>query len=282
MEKKNKKCGIIFGKFYPLHIGHVDFIQKASGYVDTLYVFVCTDDERDLKLFNESKMKKMPTIKDRLKFVEQTFKNQSNIKVLHLAEDGIPFYPNGWKGWSERVQEKLLEKNIKVDMIFTNETQDVENYKNNFLTLPNFEKTFNKNLEIQTIDIQRNNFYISATEIRKNPYKNWFFIPKYVREFFVLKVAIIGSQHSGKTNLTHKLANYYNTTYVKEYKKEYVKDELQNNVENLQYDDYSNIAYEHNRRIMDSIKNAEKLSFIDTDFYSLQSFSILEDRKSVV
>ena len=218
----------------------------------------------------------MPTIKDRLKFVEQTFRNQSNIKVLHLAEDGIPFYPNGWKGWSERVQEKLLEKNIKVDMIFTNETQDVENYKNNFLTLPNFEKTFNKNLEIQTIDIQRNNFYISATEIRKNPYKNWFFIPKYVREFFVLKVAIIGSQHSGKTNLTHKLANYYNTTYVKEYKKEYVKDELQNNVDNLQYDDYSNIAYEHNRRIMDSIKNAEKLSFIDTDFYSLQSFSILE------
>ena len=46
--------------------------------------------------------------------------------------------------------------------------------------------------------------------------------------------------------------------------------------DNLQYDDYSNIAYEHNRRIMDSIKNAEKLSFIDTDFYSLQSFSILE------
>jgi len=76
-----------------------------------------------------------------------------------------------------------------------------------------------------------------------------------------------------------KLANYYNTTYVKEYKKEYVKDELQNNVDNLQYDDYSNIAYEHNRRIMDSIKNAEKLSFIDTDFYSLQSFSILETGK---
>jgi len=59
------------------------------------------------------------------------------------------------------------------------------------LTLPNFEKTFNKNLEIQTIDIQRNNFYISATEIRKDPYKNWHFIPKYVREFFVLKVMLI-------------------------------------------------------------------------------------------
>ena len=176
----------------------------------------------------------------------------------------------------ESKKEKLTENNIKVDIIFTNETQDIENYKNNFLTLPSFENTFDKNLEIQMIDTNRNNFHISATEIRKNPYKNWFFIPKYVREFFVLKVAIIGSQHSGKTNLTHKLANYYNTTYVKEYKKEYVKEELQNNVDNLQYDDYSNIAYEHNRRIMDSVKNAEKLSFIDTDFYSLQSFSIFE------
>ena len=273
------KNGIIFGKFYPLHIGHVDFIQRASGYVDNLYVVVCTDNDRDKKLFEESQMKKMPTIKDRMRFVEKTFKHQKNIKVIHMAEDGIPFYPNGWKLWSERVQEILLKNNIKIDVIFTNETKDVENYKNHFFPLLNFEKIFNKNLKIQLIDVNRDNFHISATEIRKNPYKNWVFIPKYVREFFVLKVAIIGSEHSGKTNLTHKLANYYNTTYVKEYKKEYVKEELQNKIENLQYDDYSNIAYEHSRRILESIKNADKLTFIDTDFYSLQTFSIIQNNE---
>ena len=69
----------------------------------------------------------MPTLKDRLRFVEKTFKHQKNIKIIHLTEDGIPFYPNGWKLWSERVQETLLKNNIKVDVIFTNETQDVEN-----------------------------------------------------------------------------------------------------------------------------------------------------------
>ena len=137
-----------------------------------------------------------------------------------------------------------------MDIIFTNETQDVENYKNNFLTLPNFEKTFNKNLEIKLIDINRNNFHISATEIRKNPYKNWFFIP-----------------------------NYYNTTYVKEYRKEYIKEEMQNHIENIQYSDYSNIAYEHNRRILESIKNADRLTFIDTEFSSLQTFSIIQNHK---
>ena len=48
-----QKNGIIFGKFYPLHIGHVDFIQRASGYVENLYVVVCTDDNRAKKLFED-------------------------------------------------------------------------------------------------------------------------------------------------------------------------------------------------------------------------------------
>ena len=64
-----QKNGIIFGKFYPLHIGHVDFIQRASGYVENLYVVVCTDDDRDKKLYEESKMKKMTIVKDRIRFV---------------------------------------------------------------------------------------------------------------------------------------------------------------------------------------------------------------------
>ena len=76
------KNGIIFGKFYPLHIGHVDFIQQASGFVENLYVVVCSDVDRDKKLFEESRMKKMPTVKDRLRFVEKNFKHQKNIKII--------------------------------------------------------------------------------------------------------------------------------------------------------------------------------------------------------
>ena len=45
----------------------------------------------------------------------------------------------------------------------------------------------------------------------------------------------------------------------------------------MQYSDYSNIAYEHNRRILESVKNADKLTFIDTEFSSLQTFSIIQN-----
>ncbi len=273
-ERKSKN-GIIFGKFYPLHIGHVDFIQKASGLVDNLYVIVCTDKERDIELFKKSKMKRMPTEKDRIRFAEQTFKYQDNIKILHLSEDGIPPYPNGWKGWSDRVKELLGKNNIKIDTVFTNETQDIKNYKENFIDINNPKNVFDNNLKIETIDIMRNSFRISATEVRNNPYDNWFYIPKYVKEFFVLKVAVIGSENSGKTNLTHKLANYYNTSFVREYRKEYIKEFAGNNPDNLQHDDYNRIAYRQNLDIMNSVINANKLTFIDTEYISLQAFSMV-------
>lgn len=84
-------------------------------------------------------------------------------------------------------------------------------------------------------------------------------------------MGIIGSEHSGKTNLTHKLANHYNTTYVREYRKEYIEEVLQNNEDNLQYEDYSQIAYGQNQKISESVKNADRLVVVDTEFTSLQA-----------
>ena len=153
-------------------------------------------------------------------------------------------------------------------MIFSNELQDVENYKNNFLTLPNFEKVFNKNLTIQTIDINRDNFPISATEVRNSPYHNWDFMPKPVQEFFTIKVAIIGTPHSGKTTLVHKLSNCYNTNFVEDYKKKYLK---KNNLKNLEEKDFNSIAEKYQKKILNSVKSSNKLVFIDTEFCSLQA-----------
>mgnify|MGYP000944002909 CR=1 FL=1 len=224
MSEKKRKNGIIFGKFYPLHLGHVNFIQKASGYVDDLYVVVCTDEKRDKKLFEKSNMKKIPTERDRIRFVKKTFKYQKNIKVIHLVEDEIAPYPNGWKDWSKRVKILLEKNNIKINTVFTNEPQDVINYKKNFINTNENENVFDNNLEIKTIDTFRDNFNISATEIRNSPYENWEYIPKAVKEFFTLKIAIIGTKKSGKTNLVYKLSNYYNTTFVEEYRKKYVEE----------------------------------------------------------
>ena len=74
-----KKIGIIIGKFFPLHIGHVNFIQRASGIVDRLYVVISYSDDADDLLTSNSRFVKEITPKDRLRFVKQTFKNQPNL-----------------------------------------------------------------------------------------------------------------------------------------------------------------------------------------------------------
>ena len=103
--KHDKKVGVIFGKFYPVHTGHINMIYEAFSKVDELHVIVCSDTERDLKLFYDSKMKRMPTVQDRLRWMQQIFKYQNDhIFIHHLVEDGIPSYPNGWQAWSDAVK----------------------------------------------------------------------------------------------------------------------------------------------------------------------------------
>ena len=43
---KEKKVGVIFGKFYPVHTGHINMIYEAFSKVDELHVIVCSDTER--------------------------------------------------------------------------------------------------------------------------------------------------------------------------------------------------------------------------------------------
>lgn len=80
---KEKKVGVIFGKFYPVHTGHINMIYEAFSKVDELHVIVCSDTERDLKLFYDSKMKRMPTVQDRLRWMQQIFKYQK-IRFLFI------------------------------------------------------------------------------------------------------------------------------------------------------------------------------------------------------
>ena len=47
---------------------------------------------------------------------------------------------------------------------------------------------------------------------------------------------------------------------------------MQNNEDNLQHEDYSQIAYGQNQKISEAVKNADRLIIVDTEFTSLQSY----------
>ncbi|EHO46228.1 nicotinamide-nucleotide adenylyltransferase [Haemophilus sp. oral taxon 851 str. F0397] len=266
---KEKKVGVIFGKFYPVHTGHINMIYEAFSKVDELHVIVCSDTERDLKLFYDSKMKRMPTVQDRLRWMQQIFKYQKNqIFIHHLVEDGIPSYPNGWQSWSEAVKTLFNEKHFKPSIVFSSEPQDKAPY----------EKYLG--LEVSLVDPDRTFFNVSATKIRTTPFQYWKFIPKEVRPFFAKTVAILGGESSGKSVLVNKLAAVFNTTSAWEYGREFVFEKLGGNEQAMQYSDYPQMALGHQRYIDYAVRHAHKIAFIDTDFITTQAFCIQYEGKA--
>jgi HTH-type transcriptional regulator, transcriptional repressor of NAD biosynthesis genes len=257
---KNKKIGVVFGKFYPLHTGHIYLIQRAISQVDELYVILCSDTIRDMALFEQSAMSRQPTINDRIRWLLQTFKYQKNIHIELLEEDGIPAYPNGWNEWSVRVKKLFKEKGINPNCVYSSEPQDVAMYKDLL------------GLNTVLIDPNRRFMQVSGSQIRQAPLKNWQYIPTEVRPFFVRTVAILGGESSGKSTLVNKLANMFNTTSAWEYGRDYVFSQLGGDERALQYTDYDKIALGHAQYIDFAIKHANKVSFIDTDFITTQAF----------
>lgn len=166
------KIGMIFGKFYPLHYGHIYLIEQAMTQVDELHVFLGCEATRDKKLFEKSHLPRQPQVSDRFSWLKETFKDRHNIHVHVLDEAGIESYPNGWKDWSDRVKHILSKHNIKPNVVFTSEPQDVKNYE------------FYFGCPVVIVDADRNFMNISATQIRQNPYKYGSFIADAAKPFF--------------------------------------------------------------------------------------------------
>ncbi|MBS9778332.1 MAG: multifunctional transcriptional regulator/nicotinamide-nucleotide adenylyltransferase/ribosylnicotinamide kinase NadR [Gammaproteobacteria bacterium] len=265
---KNHTVGVIFGKFYPVHTGHVNMIYEAFTQVDELHIVVCSESERDLQLFHDSKMKKMPRIEDRLRWIQQIFKYESKkIHVHHLIEDGIPPYPCGWEEWTIRVKKLYKQCGFTPSIVFSSEPQDVVNYEKHL------------NLNVKLVDPERDFLNISATKIRNQPFKYWSFIPKEVRPFFAKTVAILGGKNSGKSALVSKLSNVFNTTSAWEYGREYLFENLGGNVQALQYTDYPRMANGHLRYTDFAVRHARRLAFIDSDFVSIQAYCMQHEGK---
>ena len=247
--RREKKVGVVFGKFYPLHTGHIYLIQRACSQVDELHIILCFDEPRDRELFENSSMSQQPTVSDRLRWLLQTFKYQKNIHIHSFDEHGIEPYPHGWDVWSHGVKGFMNEKGIVPNFIYSSESQDAPHYNEQF------------GIDTILIDPQRSFMNISGRQIRRDPFRYWDYIPTEVKPFFVRTVAILGGESSGKSTLVNKLANIFNTTSAWEYGRDYVFSHLGGDEMALQYSDYDKIALGQAQYVDFAVKYANKVAY---------------------
>lgn len=263
----DRKVGLIFGAFYPLHTGHIYLIQRAISQLDELHIVLRYNEARDLQIFEDSAMSRQPTLKDRLRWLLQTFKYQKNIHIHYIDEENLTDSAEDQALWAQKVAYFLKSHNIQPDLIYTSELAD-EVFYQKYLNIPT-----------KIIDPDREFMPIHGEDIRRSPLAHWEYIPTEVRPFFVKTIAILGGESSGKSMMVNKLANMFNTTSAWEYGREYVFEHLGGDERALQYSDYDQIALGHAKYINFAVKHANKIAFIDTDFLTTQAFCIQYEGK---
>ena len=132
-------------------------------------------------------------------------------------------------------------------------------YKELFAKAKNVELRCYEDSEL--IVFPRNKY--SSTEIRKDIFGHWDWMPQAVRSYFTKKVLIIGGESAGKSTLTINLANYYNTVYLEEVGREL--SELSGTDIYMLSDDFTRILLEHKAKEFRLIQQSNKVFFEDTD-----------------
>ena len=235
----------VFGKFLPFHKGHEAMISFALIKCDFLSVLVCCDNEENIP----GEVRKT--------WIETTFSGVKNI-----AED-LLYY------------DSRLLPNTSATSASVSEIWSVE-FKRHYpdysllITSEPYGELVAGFMGIQHLafDIKKKQYPISATAIRNDLFSNWHYLPAAVKPYFALKVAILGTESTGKTTLTEQLARHFNCSIVLEAARDLIPDSTE-----FTFEDLHLVANEHAQRIDDAILGNCPLIIVDTDIHITKSYA---------
>jgi HTH-type transcriptional regulator, transcriptional repressor of NAD biosynthesis genes len=225
--------GVILGKFYPPHRGHLHLIEQARRYAKHVTVIV------------EHLQNEIIPVSLRAAWLKELV--PQNVLVTQTDEPG-PQQPHErldfWPFWVNMIRRYCPAP----DVIFTSEE---------------YGEPLSQHLQCahMSIDLKRQTFPISATQIRANPYAHWNMVLPPVRGYYAKRVVVTGAESTGKTTLAAHLALHFNTLWLPEYGREFV--DRKGSRVNLS--DLHEIAREHLRREDELARSVNRVLICDTD-----------------
>ncbi len=247
------KVGVYGGCFDPLHLGHVDCILQAANQCEELYVVLSVS----------SKGKQIDQ-RVRYRWIYQLTEHIGNVKILILEDhcsEKSEYTPKVAQADCDYIKAAIGKP---VDAVFCGSDYG----KDSFWCVCYSESAF--------ISFPRNE--MSSTEIRKNPYAHWEWIPTIVRPYFVKKVLLIGGESVGKSTLTINLANRFNTNYIDEAGREISMRSGDDRF--MLQQDYTEILLKHKLNEIEAMKHSNKVLFVDTDALVTRFYLEFLDKKT--
>ena len=248
MEKRFKN-GLVLGKFFIPHTGHLFLIDSAVKECEKVYVIMC------------SLKREFVPGEIRYNWLKKIYEKNPNVEII-WCQDENPQYPNEANSVDEFYNVywcPSVYSRVKIlDAVFTS-----EDYGDEFARYLGVKHVL--------VDKERKNLPISGTKARSNPYEYWDFIPDIIKPYYTKKIVVVGSESTGKSTLVQKLADYYNVEHVEEYGRYYT--EKIKIAKDLEVEDYYNIAKKHFEIVEEcKSKTKNKMIFVDTEAMTTKLF----------
>ncbi|MBK6906665.1 MAG: AAA family ATPase [Rhodocyclaceae bacterium] len=209
------RCGLVVGKFCPLHRGHGLVIGHALAHCDEVLIISYTKpgfSGYDCALREAWLKARFPRT---IRLVIDDARLATQCKELGIArlpslpaDDAPELEHREFVAW---LCTDLLHR--RPDAVFTS-----EDYGDGFARV--LAEQFAQPVAHVCVDKARVTHPISGTQIRNNPHRHRTQLYPEVYASFVRRIGILGGESSGKTTLARALAANLDTTWVPEYGRE--------------------------------------------------------------
>lgn len=245
--------GFVFGKFYPLHKGHLAMIEFALTQCRYLDIVVCCSD----KEFIPSSI--------RASWIKESLSDKQNINVIeyNYCEQNLPNTSVAGRDVSAIWSGVFKELLSGTELVVTSEP---------------YGDLVAEYMHVKHIlfDPERNRHPVSASAIREDILQRWDYLPSSVQCHFQRTVSICGTESTGKTILAAHLAALFPAIVVNEAARELIPDSKE-----FSFDDLLQVALEHSKQIEVARSNLKPLIVLDTDVYITQSYARYKFNKTL-
>ena len=247
------KNGVIFGRYLPLHRGHMFHILQAATLVDTLHIFIIEDEQRDRNVCRENGIAYIDG-KLRLRWLCEQLQDMTHIKIHLLVMPAIDL----------TMIEQAVNEQMTVDVMFVKKQQDLSRYQSIFASAQHV-----------VLPSRFKRFPMVSNDILSKPLTHWSYLVGSARSHFVKKILITGTESCGKTTLIKALGKLYHTSWCEEVGRHYAQLYMGGNEEVFTDDDFARICWLHKEKEFETYRSANRIAFVDTDAVVTQYYAKL-------